>query len=65
MAFNGAPLRLTPRAASECPGNARIQLLSVHEAQRSAHPCSRLVVRRGQAWTILPALENILELARR
>ena len=65
MAFNGAPLRLIPRSARECGAAPRIHVLSVNEAQRNAHPCAGLVVRRGQAWSPLPALENILELARR
>lgn len=65
MSFNGAPLRLTPRAAREVPGNTRVQLLAVNEPLLQSHPCGRLVLRRGQTWTILPALENILELARR
>ncbi len=64
MAFNGAPLRLVPRSARECQGHAKIHVLSVNEANGSSHACSRLVVRRGQAWTILPKLEDILELAR-
>jgi len=65
MAFNGAPLRLTPRAAREIKAGPRIQVLSVNEAERNAHPCGRLVVRRGQAWTVLPALDDILELSKR
>lgn len=63
MAFNGAPLRLIPRTAREVPGTARIQLLSVNEAEWRSHPCSRLVIRRGQAWTTLPAMEDILSIA--
>lgn len=63
MAFNGAPLRLTPRAASEVPGNDLTRLLSVNEAEWRSHPCSRLVVKRGQAWTALPALQDLVGLA--
>lgn len=63
MAFNGAPLRLIPRTAREVPGTARIQLLSVNEAEWRSHPCSKLVIRRGQAWTTLPAMEDILSIA--
>jgi hypothetical protein len=63
MAFNGAPLRLIPRTAKEVPGADRIRLLAVNEAVWRNHPCSKLVVRRGQAWTALPALEDILGIA--
>lgn len=63
MAFNGAPLRLIPRTAKECPGKDRVRLVAVDEAVWRNHPCSKLVVRRGQAWTMLPALDDILSIA--
>ncbi len=63
LAFNGAPLRLIPRSAREIPGSDRIRLLAVNQAELQSHPCSRLVIRRGQAWTALPALEDILAIA--
>jgi murein DD-endopeptidase MepM/ murein hydrolase activator NlpD len=63
LAFNGTPLRLIPRTAAEMPGSAKVRLLSVNEPELKAHPCCRLVVRRGQAWTALPALEDLVQLA--
>ncbi len=63
MAFNGAPLRIIPRSAREIPGSDRIRLLAVNEAELRTHACSKLVIRRGQAWTPLPALEDILRIA--
>jgi murein DD-endopeptidase MepM/ murein hydrolase activator NlpD len=65
MAFNGAPLRLTPRTPREVPGSDSFRILAVNESQRAANPCSRLVIRRGQAWTALPALQNLLSMATR
>jgi hypothetical protein len=36
-----------PRTASEIKGTAKIQLLSVNEAEYHAHPCRKLVVQHG------------------
>lgn len=63
MAFNGAPLRIIPRTGAEVPGNARMLLLGVNEAELRSHPCCRLVVRHGTRWTPLPALEDLVAVA--
>jgi hypothetical protein len=63
MASNGAPIWMAPRSAKEMPGNDRFRLLSVNEAEWKEHPCARLVIRRGQAWTALPALHDLVAIA--
>jgi peptidoglycan LD-endopeptidase LytH len=50
--YNGVAFALMPRAASEIQGNARIQLLSVNEAEERANPCRRLVVWRNGRWQL-------------
>ena len=40
--FNGIPMRLIPRAASEMKGKPKFQLLSVNEAEQQKNPCRRL-----------------------
>jgi hypothetical protein len=51
-----------PRAASEIPGQARFQLLSVNEAEARANPCRHLVVRRGSRWQLTDSGIRELEL---
>ncbi len=50
--YNGVAFALLPRAASEIKGAAKIQLLSVNEAEYRAHPCRKLVVQRGSRWQL-------------
>jgi len=50
--YNGAAFALMPRAASEIKGAAKIQLLSVNEAENRAHPCRKLVAQRGSRWQL-------------
>jgi murein DD-endopeptidase MepM/ murein hydrolase activator NlpD len=50
--YNAAPFALMPRAASEIPGRAKFQLLSVNEQEYRAHPCRRLVVQHGSRWVL-------------
>ncbi|MBC8001565.1 MAG: M23 family metallopeptidase [Opitutaceae bacterium] len=50
--FNGVPTRLIPRAASELKSTAKLQLLSVNEAEYKRCPCRRLVVRQGASWEL-------------
>lgn len=50
--FNGVPTRLIPRAASELKSTAKLQLLSVNEAEYRRCPCRKLVVRRGTSWEL-------------
>jgi hypothetical protein len=60
--FNGVPLRIVPRAASELKSPAKTVLLSVNEAEWRAHPCAKLVFKRGQAWTLLAHGQELVEL---
>jgi hypothetical protein len=50
--YNGLPFQLVPRAASEIRGKARVQLLSVHEAEYRKNPCRKLVVKRNGRWEL-------------
>jgi hypothetical protein len=50
--YNGVAFALMPRAASEIKGAAKIQLVSVNEAEQRAHPCRKLVVQRGSHWQL-------------
>ena len=62
LTFNGLPVRIIPRAASELKSPAKVKLLSVNEAEWSGHPCAKLVFKRGQAWTLLPRGQQLLDL---
>jgi hypothetical protein len=46
--YNAVAFALMPRTASEIKGTAKIQLLSVNEAEYHAHPCRKLVVQHGR-----------------
>jgi peptidoglycan LD-endopeptidase LytH len=50
--YNAVPFALMPRAASEIKGAAKVQLLSVNEAEYRAHPCRKLVVQHGTHWQL-------------
>ena len=50
--FNGLPMELIPRAASEIKTKARYQLLSVNEAEKQKHPCRKLVNQKGARWDL-------------
>jgi peptidoglycan LD-endopeptidase LytH len=60
--FNGLPIRIVPRAASELKSPAKVTLLSVNEAEWNEHHCARLIFKRGQAWTLLAHGQQILDL---
>jgi len=60
--FNGVPFRLVPRAAGEMNSEARLQLLSVNEAEYRRNPCRRLVVKRGEHWQLARNGQQLLEL---
>lgn len=62
LTFNGLPVRVTPRAASELNGAAKVRLLDVNEPEWRAKPCGKLVFKRGQAWTLLPNGDELLDL---
>lgn len=50
--FNGVAFELVPRAASEIKGKAKVQLLSVNEAEYRQNPCRRLVTKTGARWEL-------------
>ncbi|MGH7976115.1 MAG: hypothetical protein ACREC8_05590, partial [Limisphaerales bacterium] len=50
--YNGVAFALMPRAESEIKSRAKIQLLSVNEAEEKANPCRKLIVRRGNRWQL-------------
>jgi murein DD-endopeptidase MepM/ murein hydrolase activator NlpD len=60
--YHGLPFRLIPRAASEIPGPAQFQLLSVNEAEQRARPCGKLVLRRSGRWQLTASGERLLRL---
>ena len=62
LTFNGMPVRVIPRAASEMRSSAKVTLLSVNEAERERRPCGKLVFKRGQVWTLLAHGQDLLDL---
>lgn len=60
--FNGIPVEMIPRTAAELGGLTTHRLLSVNEAEWRSHPCGRLVVRRGQAWTLTGKGDELIDL---
>lgn len=60
--FTGIPMELIPRAASEIKGKAKVQLLSVNEAEQKKNPCRKLVTKRSGKWELATAGENLIEL---
>ncbi len=50
--FVGIPVEVIPRAASEIKSKARVQLLSVNEAEYQKNPCRKLVTKRGDRWEL-------------
>ncbi|HTI99373.1 MAG TPA: M23 family metallopeptidase [Dongiaceae bacterium] len=52
--FNALPFELIPRAASEIKSAARVQLLSVNDAEEEKNPARRLVTKRGTHWELGP-----------
>lgn len=50
--FNGVAFALMPRAESEIKSHAKIQLLSVNDAEARANPCRKLVIHRGSHWEL-------------
>ena len=60
--FNGIPIELIPRAASELKGKSRFQLLSVNEAEQKKNPCGKIVTKRKGQWELATHGQNLLEL---
>ncbi|MBI3879259.1 MAG: M23 family metallopeptidase [Verrucomicrobia bacterium] len=50
--FNGVPFQLIPRSATEMKSKARLQLLSVNDAEQSRNGCRKLLTKRGTRWEL-------------
>lgn len=50
--YNGLPMELIPRAASEIKAKARFQILSVNAEEKQKHPCRKLVNQKGARWDL-------------
>ncbi len=60
--FIGIPIELTPRAASEIKGKAKVQLLAVNEAEQQKNPCRKLVTKRSGRWELATNGVNLIAL---
>lgn len=60
--FNGVPIELIPRSASQIKGRTKYQLLSVNETEQVKNPCRRLVTKRGSRWELAPRGIRALDL---
>lgn len=60
--FNGVPIALTPRAASEFKSKQKYQLLSVNAEEQQRNPCRKFVARRGKGWELASAGIRFLDL---
>jgi peptidoglycan LD-endopeptidase LytH len=60
--FNAVAFELIPRAASEIKGKAKIQLLSVNQAEYHKNPARRLVAKAGAHWELTSHGLNAVEL---
>ncbi|MDB6124450.1 MAG: Peptidase [Pedosphaera sp.] len=59
--FNGVPIELIPRSASEIKAKGKFALLSVNEAEEKKNPARRLVVKKGR-WELTSHGLNLLDL---
>jgi murein DD-endopeptidase MepM/ murein hydrolase activator NlpD len=50
--FNGIPIELIPRAASEIKDKASYQLVSVNQAEHDRNPCRHLVLKKTRGWEL-------------
>ena len=62
LSFNGVPLRIIPRAASEIKSPAKVSVVSVNEAEWQSHRCAKLLFKRGQSWVLLAHGLDVVEL---
>lgn len=60
--FNGIPIELIPRAASELKTKSRITLLSVNEAEQQKNLCGKIVTQRKGRWELATRGQNLVEL---
>lgn len=62
LSFNGLPFQVIPRAASEMKSKSKYQLLSVNTVEYNAHPCRKLVTRKGKTWELASNGIRLLDL---
>ena len=60
--YNGVPFGLIPRAASEIKGKAKVQLLSVNDAEYQKNPGRRLLTKKGSRYELASHGLNLLDL---
>jgi murein DD-endopeptidase MepM/ murein hydrolase activator NlpD len=60
--FNGLPIELIPRAASELKKGSKYQLLSVNEAEYQKNPARKLVGKSGSRWQLASNGIHLLDL---
>jgi hypothetical protein len=61
--FNGLPVELIPRAASEVKTKSKFLLLSVNATEQAQHPCRKLVSKdKTGRWQLAPHGVQLLEL---
>jgi peptidoglycan LD-endopeptidase LytH len=62
MAFNGLPIQLIPRAASEFKTRSKIQVIFVNAEELKQHPCGKLLTKKGSSWDLTTKGVNLVEL---
>jgi hypothetical protein len=62
MNFNGIPVRIIPRAASELKFTGRVGLLSVNPQIHDAHPCAGIVRHQGNSWALTKHGQDLIDL---
>jgi murein DD-endopeptidase MepM/ murein hydrolase activator NlpD len=60
--FNGIPVAVIPRAASDFTTKSRIKLLSVNDAEYQRNHCRKLVWKRGNRWELTVSGTQLIEL---
>jgi murein DD-endopeptidase MepM/ murein hydrolase activator NlpD len=60
--FNGIPIELIPRAASEIKDKASYQLVSVNQAEHDRNPCRHLVLKKTRGWELTSHGTELLDL---
>jgi murein DD-endopeptidase MepM/ murein hydrolase activator NlpD len=62
LTFNGIPVRVIPRAASELRSPGKFALVSVNPGVHDASPCAGLVRQRDGRWSLTPHGLELLDL---
>jgi len=60
--FNGIPVALIPRAASDFTSKTAIKLLSVNETEYQRNHCRRLVTKRSGRWDLTQTGKQLVQL---